>query len=80
DKKTAFWNAYKTLADEHDREFQQRYSTDLDTCLIFAGLFSAVESAFIVQIQPEIQPDNTATIILVAQSLLYISLGSTLLA
>ncbi|KAJ7670662.1 hypothetical protein DFH06DRAFT_1369638 [Mycena polygramma] len=36
DKKTAFWNAYKTLADEHDREFQQKYSTDLDTALIFA--------------------------------------------
>ncbi|KAF7348705.1 hypothetical protein MVEN_01389300 [Mycena venus] len=39
--KTAFWNAYKALADEHDKEFQQKYSTDLDTALIFAGLFSA---------------------------------------
>ncbi|KAJ6472025.1 hypothetical protein C8R45DRAFT_1164782 [Mycena sanguinolenta] len=80
DKKTAFWNAYKTLADEHDKEFLQRYSTDLDTSLIFAGLFSAVDSAFIIQIQPEIQPHGTRSIVILAQCLLYISLFSTLLA
>ncbi|KAJ6599882.1 hypothetical protein DFH09DRAFT_901781 [Mycena vulgaris] len=57
DKKTEFWNVYKPLADEHDKEFLEKYSTDLDTCLIFAGLFSAVSSAFIIQIQPELQPD-----------------------
>ncbi|KAJ7745605.1 hypothetical protein DFH07DRAFT_977425 [Mycena maculata] len=66
DKKTNFWNLYKTLADEYDREFQQKYSTDLDTALIF--------------IQPQIAPHHTPPTILVAQSLLYISLGSTLLA
>ncbi|KAJ6481308.1 hypothetical protein C8R47DRAFT_1284469, partial [Mycena vitilis] len=80
DKKTNFWNLYKTLADEHDREFLQKYSTDLDTSLIFAGLFSAVSSAFIIQIQPEIQPHNTFHVTLVAQCLLYVSLCSTLLA
>ncbi|KAJ7150800.1 hypothetical protein C8R46DRAFT_1358284 [Mycena filopes] len=57
DNTTNFWNAYKTVADEYDKEFQQKYSTDLDTTLIFAGLFSAVSSAFIIQIQPELQPD-----------------------
>ncbi|KAJ7670666.1 hypothetical protein DFH06DRAFT_918369, partial [Mycena polygramma] len=56
------------------------YSTDLDTALIFAGLFSAVDSAFIIQIQPDIQPHGTPLIILVAQNLLYVSLFSTLLA
>ncbi|KAJ6599894.1 hypothetical protein DFH09DRAFT_1504195 [Mycena vulgaris] len=80
DKKTTFWNLYKSLADEHDKEFQQRHSTDLDASLIFAGLFSAVDSAFIIQIQPEIKPINTPVITIIAQSLLYISLGSTLLA
>ncbi|KAJ7670657.1 hypothetical protein DFH06DRAFT_1124966 [Mycena polygramma] len=80
DKKTNFWNLYKTLADEHDRDFLQKYSTDLDTSLIFAGLFSAVSSAFIIQIQPEIQPHNTLRVTLVAQCLLYVSLCSTLLA
>ncbi|KAF8210852.1 hypothetical protein K438DRAFT_99198 [Mycena galopus ATCC 62051] len=80
DKKTTFWNAYKTLADEHDRELLQRYSTDLDTSLIFAGLFSAVDSAFIIQIQPEIQSHGGHSIVIVAECLLYISLFATLLA
>ncbi|KAJ6599846.1 hypothetical protein DFH09DRAFT_626872 [Mycena vulgaris] len=57
DKQAEFWNLYKPLADEHDKEFLEKYSTDLDTSLIFAGLFSAVSSAFIIEIQPELQPD-----------------------
>ncbi|KAJ7484170.1 hypothetical protein FB451DRAFT_1027999, partial [Mycena latifolia] len=114
EKKTNFWNLYKTLADEHDKEFLEKYSSDLDTSLIFAGLFSAVSSAFIIQIQPELQPDpndmNQAlmrllihtvnasifsdpdnililgssstppALVVVAQSLLYVSLSCTLLA
>ncbi|KAJ7871391.1 hypothetical protein B0H14DRAFT_212164 [Mycena olivaceomarginata] len=102
DKETTFWTAYKTLSDEFDKEFQRKYANDLDTSLIFAGLFSAVTSAFILQIQPELLPDQTQaltilvenmasttplqiesgprTIIVVAQSLLYFSLFSTLFA
>ncbi|KAK7042115.1 hypothetical protein R3P38DRAFT_2511819, partial [Favolaschia claudopus] len=79
DKKTIFWNGYMVLANEYDKEFLQKYGTELDTSLIFAGLFSAVASAFIIQIQPEFESDpHPLTVI--AQSLLYISLGSTLLA
>ncbi|KAF8200564.1 hypothetical protein K438DRAFT_1582645, partial [Mycena galopus ATCC 62051] len=62
DKKIAFWTAYKTLADEFDKEIQRKYGDDLDTSLIFAGLFSAVSSAFIIQIQPELQPDPNGPI------------------
>ncbi|KAJ7636767.1 hypothetical protein FB45DRAFT_1138666, partial [Roridomyces roridus] len=86
DKKTEFWNAYKAVSDEYDREYQQKYGTDLDTSLIFAGLFSAVSSAFIIQIQPEIQgtPGTPVTpvphTVLAAQTLLYVSLSATLLA
>ncbi|KAJ7106743.1 hypothetical protein C8R44DRAFT_638164, partial [Mycena epipterygia] len=54
DKKTEFWNAYKMVAEEYDKEFKEKYGTDLDTALIFAGLFSAVSSAFIIQIQTQI--------------------------
>jgi hypothetical protein len=35
DKKMAFWTSYMKLADEHDKEFKEKYSTDLDTTLIF---------------------------------------------
>ncbi|KAJ7479699.1 hypothetical protein FB451DRAFT_164027 [Mycena latifolia] len=79
DMKTSFWNSYMKLADEHDKEFQRKYSTDLDTALIFAGLFSAVSSAFIIQIQPQLMTDPLK-IIVIAQSLLYTSLFATLLA
>ncbi|KAJ7479718.1 hypothetical protein FB451DRAFT_1556572 [Mycena latifolia] len=81
DKKTVFWKAYMKLADEHDNEFKGKYGADLDTALIFAGLFSAVSSAFIIQIEPQLtttsEPSRT---IVVVQSLLYISLFTTLLA
>ncbi|KAJ7793177.1 hypothetical protein B0H14DRAFT_3498359 [Mycena olivaceomarginata] len=60
DKKIAFWTAYKSLADEFDKELQEKYGQDLDTAVLFAGLFSAVISAFIIQIQPELQPDPNA--------------------
>ncbi|KAJ7866178.1 hypothetical protein B0H13DRAFT_1574884, partial [Mycena leptocephala] len=60
DKKTVFWTAYKKLADEFDHDFQRKYGNDLDTALIFAGLFSAVSSAFIIQVQPELQQDPNA--------------------
>ncbi|KAJ7237259.1 hypothetical protein C8J57DRAFT_1728037 [Mycena rebaudengoi] len=110
DQKIKFWTAYKSLSDEFDKDFQRKYVTDLDTLLIFAGLFSAVSSAFIIQIQPELQPNQNAisqallmilvqnitgiavpnmpflpqmepaAAIVVAQSLLYFSLFSALLA
>ncbi|KAJ7154051.1 hypothetical protein C8R46DRAFT_1118554 [Mycena filopes] len=67
------------LADEHDREFREKYGTDLDTALIFAGLFSAVSSAFIIQIQPLLVA-NVPTVIVVVQALQYISLFTALLA
>jgi hypothetical protein len=38
DKKTVFWNTYKTVADEYDKEFQEKYKMDLDTSLIFVGI------------------------------------------
>ncbi|KAJ7237248.1 hypothetical protein C8J57DRAFT_1479003 [Mycena rebaudengoi] len=79
-KKTAFWNSYMKLADEHDKEFVRKYLSDLDTALIFAGLFSAISSAFIIQIQPELKAEPVAPTIVVVQSLLYASLFTTLLA
>ncbi|KAJ7769387.1 hypothetical protein B0H16DRAFT_1715849 [Mycena metata] len=80
DKKTAFWSSYMKLADEHDKEFQQKYSTDLDTALIFSGLFSAVSSAFVIQIEPQLALPNASKIIVIVQCLLYASLFTTLLA
>ncbi|KAF9649333.1 hypothetical protein BDM02DRAFT_3085441, partial [Thelephora ganbajun] len=57
DPRTRFHEQFRKEADEYDRDFLKKYHDDLNTTLIFAGLFSAVASAFIVQIQPQIQPD-----------------------
>lgn len=38
DNKTVFWNTYKTVADEYDKESQEKYKMDLDTSLIFVGI------------------------------------------
>ena len=39
DKKSTFWKSYMKLADEHDKEFKEKYGTDLDTVLIFLCVF-----------------------------------------
>ncbi|KAF9647309.1 hypothetical protein BDM02DRAFT_3081760, partial [Thelephora ganbajun] len=52
------WTAYKKVADEHDNDLVSKYVGDLDTSLLFAGLFSAVTTTFIVQIIPQIQPNS----------------------
>jgi uncharacterized protein (DUF983 family) len=40
EEKTAFWNSYMKLADECGKEFQQKYSSDLDAALIFVCVVS----------------------------------------
>ncbi|KIJ54189.1 hypothetical protein M422DRAFT_153760, partial [Sphaerobolus stellatus SS14] len=57
DEKTQCWRAYERVAKEHDEEFLDRRNTDLDSLLIFAGLFSAVSSAFIVDMESDLTPD-----------------------
>ncbi|KAH8081335.1 hypothetical protein BXZ70DRAFT_901246 [Cristinia sonorae] len=37
-----FWNRYNQEADEYDREFLERYKEDMNTTMIFSGLFTAV--------------------------------------
>ncbi|KIJ48938.1 hypothetical protein M422DRAFT_247314 [Sphaerobolus stellatus SS14] len=49
DPETRVWRAYERVAKEYDEEFLERHNTSLDSLLIFAGLFSAVSSAFLVQ-------------------------------
>ncbi|KAJ6605299.1 hypothetical protein DFH09DRAFT_1353790 [Mycena vulgaris] len=85
DKHTMFWNLYKELAVEFDEEFHKKYWDDLDSTLLFAGLFGAISSAFIIQVQPELQPDpktmlGPSTVIVVVQGLLYFTLFFTLFA
>ncbi|KIJ37917.1 hypothetical protein M422DRAFT_177339, partial [Sphaerobolus stellatus SS14] len=56
DTVSKFWTHYERVAKQTDEEFLDRYNGDLDVQLIFAGLFSAVSSAFIVDMQSDLQP------------------------
>jgi hypothetical protein len=38
DAKTAFWNAYKMVADDHDKELHDIYNSDLDASIIFVRM------------------------------------------
>ena len=73
DRRSRFYEHYRKEAEEYDREFMKKYDEDLNTTLIFvsfvcdasvyvltqsqAGLFSAVTSAFIIEINSQLQPD-----------------------
>ncbi|KAG9026598.1 hypothetical protein FRB95_008685 [Tulasnella sp. JGI-2019a] len=47
-EKRDYWFRYDTLADSKDNFMIEWLNNDLDVLLIFAGLFSAVNTAFIV--------------------------------
>ena len=73
DPRARFFEDYRKEAEEYDREFIEKYDEDLNTTLIFvsfvrpsgvraltrsqAGLFSAVTSAFIIEVQSHLQQD-----------------------
>ncbi|KAG8855298.1 hypothetical protein FRB96_007096 [Tulasnella sp. 330] len=46
--KIDFWHRYDNFAETHDKAMLDRLDRDLDVLLIFAGLFSAINTAFIV--------------------------------
>ncbi|KAG9002952.1 hypothetical protein FRB90_011282, partial [Tulasnella sp. 427] len=51
-----FWKRYDELADRSDREMLTNLNGNLDVLLIFAGLFSAVNTAFIAAAMPGLSP------------------------
>ncbi|KAG2156678.1 uncharacterized protein EDB93DRAFT_926754 [Suillus bovinus] len=60
DVRSRFWATYDQVAKEHDGEFLERNNSDMDIVLIFSGLFSAVNTAFIIAMQ-----SNSTTTVLV---------------
>ncbi|KAG8983753.1 hypothetical protein FRB93_007068 [Tulasnella sp. JGI-2019a] len=52
-----FWNQYVKEADLFDKELVKGLGGDLDALLIFAGLFSAVNTAFIIESYQDLKPD-----------------------
>ncbi|KAG1724643.1 uncharacterized protein EDB91DRAFT_1022469, partial [Suillus paluster] len=58
-----FWATYKKVSNEYDDDFLERANGDMGIILTFAGLFSAVNSTFIVRMQPN--PGDTTNALLV---------------
>ncbi|KAG8940891.1 hypothetical protein FRC03_005026 [Tulasnella sp. 419] len=57
DQYADFWNVYNKVADKEDEELIKSFAGDLDTLLIFAGLFSATNTAFIVESYKDLKQD-----------------------
>ncbi|EIN03746.1 hypothetical protein PUNSTDRAFT_139272 [Punctularia strigosozonata HHB-11173 SS5] len=53
------WDYVYGRLEKYDREMIKGYSEDIDNLLIFAGLFSAVLTAFLVEVYTQLQPDDT---------------------
>ncbi|PSR71579.1 hypothetical protein PHLCEN_2v12543 [Hermanssonia centrifuga] len=53
------WSAVEDYAWRHDEQSMKVFSEDIDTLLVFAGLFSAVLTAFVVPAYGMLQQDNT---------------------
>ncbi|KAG8934122.1 hypothetical protein FRC01_005021 [Tulasnella sp. 417] len=69
-----FWRCYDELADRHDKDTIKTLSDNLDILLIFAGLFSAVNTSFIIMsLTTLIQDPNAES----TQLLKLIALGKT---
>ncbi|OAX40408.1 hypothetical protein K503DRAFT_620216 [Rhizopogon vinicolor AM-OR11-026] len=63
DVQSKFWATYKKVSNEHDDDFLERANDDMGIILTFAGLFSAVNSTFIVGMQPN--PGDTTNALMV---------------
>ncbi|KAG1805477.1 uncharacterized protein BJ212DRAFT_1469058, partial [Suillus subaureus] len=62
DDNSKFWATYKKVSTEYDDNFLERANDDMGIILTFAGLFSAVNSTFIVGMQPN--PGDTTNALL----------------
>ncbi|KAG8930055.1 hypothetical protein FRC01_003351 [Tulasnella sp. 417] len=62
DDRAKFWKMYEKEASSYDDEFLEKHHKSLDIVLIFAGLFSAINTGFLNSLQSELSPDpNTMT-------------------
>ncbi|KAG8918948.1 hypothetical protein FRC02_002025, partial [Tulasnella sp. 418] len=61
DDHAAFWSTYEKVASDHDAELLDGWNKSLDILLIFAALFSAINTAFIVESYKGLQQDPAET-------------------
>ncbi|KAG1838907.1 hypothetical protein DFJ58DRAFT_626619, partial [Suillus subalutaceus] len=62
DDNSKFWATYKKISAEHDNDFLEQANDDMGIILTFAAIFAAVNSTFIVGMQPN--PGDTTNALL----------------
>ncbi|KAG2127429.1 hypothetical protein BD769DRAFT_1340079, partial [Suillus cothurnatus] len=68
---------YKRVAEEHDSEFLEQYTGDMDIMLVFiVWSFSAVSTFFIVAMESNLSPDPSNTMNALLKQIVYIGLGN----
>ncbi|CAE6477402.1 unnamed protein product [Rhizoctonia solani] len=76
-KDARVWKVYVDEADRYDNELVDGWSKSLDLILVFAALFSAVSTAFIIESSKKLQPDpaevSAETLSAISQTLLAIA-------
>ncbi|KIO33235.1 hypothetical protein M407DRAFT_65685, partial [Tulasnella calospora MUT 4182] len=58
EKSSEFWKRYDRQADTHDTKMTENLSENLDVLLIFAALFSAINTTFISLSMPGLSSDQ----------------------
>ncbi|KAJ7879838.1 hypothetical protein B0H13DRAFT_1580267, partial [Mycena leptocephala] len=75
------WSVYVSKTEKHDKALVEGWRSDMEGLLIFAGLFSAILTAFLIESYKTLSPDQGAiTIAILAQISLQLQGGSNVSA
>ncbi|KAK6992931.1 hypothetical protein R3P38DRAFT_3224298 [Favolaschia claudopus] len=58
------WSVYASEAEKYDKALVQSWKSDMDGLLIFAGLFSAILTAFLIESYKTLTPDSEDDMVL----------------
>ncbi|CAE6511364.1 unnamed protein product [Rhizoctonia solani] len=74
------WKTYVKEADQVDEEMVDGWNKSMDVILIFAALFSAISTAFVIESYKNLKPDpadaSSQTLLIISQTLMLIANGS----
>ncbi|KAF9257542.1 hypothetical protein L218DRAFT_829186, partial [Marasmius fiardii PR-910] len=71
------WQAIQKMVDDNDEDLVSGYKEDIDTLLVFAGLFSAVVTAFVIESYQWLQEDPSETTVALLRELVQQGRGET---
>ncbi|KAG6909228.1 hypothetical protein DXG01_001410 [Tephrocybe rancida] len=72
-----FWSIYAKEAEQHDKVLTETWKSDMDSTLIFAGLFSATVTAFIIESYKKLSEDWGDTTVSLLKQMLAVQLATS---